>query len=99
TRFSRDWSSDVCSSDLGSGGDDSSGAWGVRVQAISIRTGPDTDTEGCAQIAVVVERPLFARIVFAPARYGAGARGRSPLSWSGEMGRASWRERVQGSVA
>src|SRR5690606_40826888 len=82
TRFSRDWSSDVCSSDLRRVGER---ARGVRQEALRVRREAaqqerrGDDDEGAHRGA--------GRSV---GRYGSARRGRGE---GGEIGRASWRER------
>src|SRR5690606_40875342 len=82
TRFSRDWSSDVCSSDL-PGVEDIAGqsAWGITVQLYSLRR------PGDGGLGDTLALEALAR--------SAAAHGADAL---GKIGRASCRERVWISV-
>src|SRR5690606_40246691 len=84
TRFSRDWSSDVCSSDLACilGGD----LVPVIEEAGELRVGPDVTEESGGGL---IRRPRSSRT---PHGRGVGAAGRNE---TGQIGRASCRGSVE----
>src|SRR5690606_41506225 len=95
TRFSRDWSSDVCSSDLTRtlGTQEAAPSGGLPV----CPTGPDRPYSWLSPARPFVAPPTRA----APLSGGCGvvrARGRGGVVRWPESGRASCRERVYGSV-
>src|SRR5690606_40546323 len=87
TRFSRDWSSDVCSSDLRPvGGRDGGGGGGLR-QAVALE---DVDARARVEGAeAAAERGAPADGVADPAAHGV-----AQLAVDQQIGRASCRERV-----
>src|SRR5690606_39705949 len=98
TRFSRDWSSDVCSSDLG----DVFRETAVTIDADDLRVLANVLTPGAAVQALVTDHMAFERHRLPDAHAGHVRRHRRDLARNfmpHKIGRASCRERVQRYVS